>query len=69
MADKIAACAAVLAKEHPGAQDRADDLSRARVEFRWNDQCAAQSGIQEKAKEFRDGGPQLCAPVRPPEVS
>ena len=35
---KIAAHAADLAKGHPGAQDRDDALSRARFEFRWQDQ-------------------------------
>ncbi len=35
---KIAAHAADLAKGHPGAQDRDDALSRARFEFRWDDQ-------------------------------
>jgi phosphomethylpyrimidine synthase len=35
---KIAAHAADLAKGHPGAQDRDDALSRARFEFRWEDQ-------------------------------
>ncbi|MGZ8178365.1 phosphomethylpyrimidine synthase ThiC [Williamsia sp. SKLECPSW1] len=35
---KIAAHAADLAKGHPRAQDRDDALSRARFEFRWNDQ-------------------------------
>ncbi len=35
---KIAAHAADLAKEHPRAQERDDALSRARFEFRWNDQ-------------------------------
>ncbi|CAE8596993.1 unnamed protein product [Polarella glacialis] len=34
----IAAHAADLAKEHPGAQTRDDMLSKARFEFRWNDQ-------------------------------
>jgi len=38
MAYKIAAHAADLAKGHPGAQDRDDALSRARFEFRWEDQ-------------------------------
>ena len=38
IAYKIAAHAADLAKGHPGAQDRDDALSRARFEFRWNDQ-------------------------------
>lgn len=35
---KIAAHAADLAKNLPGAQDRDDALSKARFEFRWNDQ-------------------------------
>ena len=35
---KIAAHAADLAKGHPGAQARDDALSRARFEFRWEDQ-------------------------------
>ncbi|MDP3275806.1 MAG: phosphomethylpyrimidine synthase ThiC [Deltaproteobacteria bacterium] len=35
---KIAAHAADLAKGHPGAQDRDNALSKARFEFRWNDQ-------------------------------
>jgi len=38
MAYKIAAHAADVAKGHPGAQDRDDHLSRARFEFRWEDQ-------------------------------
>src|SRR5690606_16869700 len=40
IAYKIAAHAADLAKGHPGAQARDDALSRARFEFRWNDQFA-----------------------------
>ena len=35
---KIAAHAADLAKGHPGAQDWDDTLSKARFEFRWEDQ-------------------------------
>ncbi len=35
---KIAAHAADLAKGHPGAQDRDNALSKARFEFRWDDQ-------------------------------
>ena len=35
---KIAAHAADLAKGHPAAQERDNALSRARFEFRWNDQ-------------------------------
>lgn len=38
IAYKIAAHAADLAKGHPGAQVRDDALSKARFEFRWNDQ-------------------------------
>jgi phosphomethylpyrimidine synthase len=38
IAYKIAAHAADLAKGHPGAQVRDDALSRARFEFRWQDQ-------------------------------
>jgi len=38
IAYKIAAHAADLAKGHPGAQQWDDALSRARFEFRWNDQ-------------------------------
>jgi phosphomethylpyrimidine synthase len=38
IAYKIAAHAADLAKGHPGAQARDDALSKARFEFRWEDQ-------------------------------
>jgi phosphomethylpyrimidine synthase len=38
IAYKIAAHAADLAKGHPGAQDWDDALSKARFEFRWEDQ-------------------------------
>jgi phosphomethylpyrimidine synthase len=38
IAYRIAAHAADLAKGHPGAQDRDDALSKARFEFRWEDQ-------------------------------
>jgi len=38
LAYKIAAHAADLAKGHPGARDRDDALSKARFEFRWEDQ-------------------------------
>ncbi|MCC6671686.1 MAG: phosphomethylpyrimidine synthase ThiC [Planctomycetes bacterium] len=38
IAYKIAAHAADLAKNHPGARSRDDALSRARFEFRWQDQ-------------------------------
>jgi phosphomethylpyrimidine synthase len=35
---RIAAHAADLAKGHPGARERDDAMSRARFDFRWNDQ-------------------------------
>ena len=38
IAYRIAAHAADIAKGHPGARDRDDALSRARFEFRWEDQ-------------------------------
>src|SRR5215213_804437 len=50
---KIAAHAADLAKGHPGAQYRDNALSKARFEFRWEDQFNL--GLDpEKAKEFHD---------------
>ena len=50
---KIAAHAADLAKGHPGAQARDDALSRARFEFRWEDQFNL--GLDaETAKDFHD---------------
>ena len=53
MAYKIAAHAADLAKGHPGAQVRDNALSKARFEFRWEDQFNL--GLDpEKAKEFHD---------------
>ena len=50
---KIAAHAADLAKGHPGAQIRDNALSKARFEFRWEDQFNL-SLDPEKAKEFHD---------------
>ncbi len=50
---KIAAHAADLAKGHPGAQKRDDALSKARFEFRWNDQFNL-SLDPERAREFHD---------------
>nr|WP_231365986.1 phosphomethylpyrimidine synthase ThiC [Zhihengliuella flava] len=50
---KIAAHAADLAKEHPRAQERDDALSRARFEFRWNDQFAL-SLDPDTAREYHD---------------
>jgi phosphomethylpyrimidine synthase len=50
---KIAAHAADLAKGHPGAQARDNALSKARFEFRWEDQFNL--GLDpEKAREFHD---------------
>jgi phosphomethylpyrimidine synthase len=50
---KIAAHAADLAKGHPGAQVRDNALSKARFEFRWDDQFNL--GLDpEKAREFHD---------------
>ena len=50
---KIAAHAADLAKGHPGAQLRDDALSRARFDFRWEDQFNLALD-PEKAREFHD---------------
>ncbi len=53
IAYKIAAHAADLAKGHPGARDWDDALSRARFEFRWEDQFNL--GLDpETAREFHD---------------
>ncbi len=53
MAYRIAAHAADLAKGHPGAQVRDNALSKARFEFRWEDQFHL--GLDpEKAKSFHD---------------
>src|SRR5690349_6134499 len=50
---KIAAHAADLAKGHPGAQTRDNALSKARFEFRWEDQFNL--GLDpDKAKQFHD---------------
>jgi len=53
IAYKIAAHAADLAKGHPGAQYRDDQLSKARFEFRWRDQFNL--GLDpERAMAFHD---------------
>ena len=53
MAYRIAAHAADLAKGHPGAQLRDNALSRARFEFRWEDQFNL--GLDpHKAREYHD---------------
>ncbi|WP_419465908.1 phosphomethylpyrimidine synthase ThiC [Bacillus spongiae] len=53
IAYKIAAHAADLAKGHPGAQKRDDALSKARFEFRWNDQFNL-SLDPDRAREYHD---------------
>jgi len=53
IAYKIAAHAADLAKGHPGAQARDDALSKARFEFRWEDQFAL-SLDPERARGYHD---------------
>ncbi len=53
IAYKIAAHAADLAKGHPGAQKRDDALSKARFEFRWQDQFNL-SLDPETARDFHD---------------
>jgi phosphomethylpyrimidine synthase len=53
IAYKIAAHAADLAKGHPGAQDRDNALSKARFEFRWQDQFNL-SLDPVTAREFHD---------------
>jgi phosphomethylpyrimidine synthase len=53
IAYKIAAHAADLAKGHPGAQHRDNALSKARFEFRWQDQFNL-SLDPETAREFHD---------------
>jgi phosphomethylpyrimidine synthase len=76
MAYKIAAHAADLAKGHPGAQVRDNALSKARFEFRWEDQFNL-SLDPETARSFHDetlpkeahkvahfcsmGGPKFCS--------
>ncbi len=76
IAYKIAAHAADLAKGHPAAQWRDNALSKARFEFRWNDQFNL-SLAPDKARDFHDEtlpqdsakgahfcsmcGPQFCA--------
>jgi phosphomethylpyrimidine synthase len=76
IAYKIAAHAADLAKGHPGAQERDNALSKARFEFRWEDQFNL-SLDPTTAKDFHDAtlpqdgaklahfcsmcGPQFCS--------
>ncbi len=53
IAYKIAAHAADLAKGHPGAAERDNALSKARFEFRWQDQFNL-SLDPDTAKDFHD---------------
>jgi len=53
IAYKIAAHAADISKGHPGAQDRDNALSKARFEFRWEDQFNLAID-PETAREFHD---------------
>src|SRR5881296_2004493 len=53
IAYKIAAHAADLAKGHPGAQYRDNAISKARFEFRWNDQFSL-SLDPDTAREYHD---------------
>ncbi len=53
IAYKVAAHAADLAKGHPGAQERDNVISKARFEFRWEDQFNL-SLDPETAREFHD---------------
>ncbi len=59
---KIAAHAADLAKGHPAAQLRDDALSRARFEFRWEDQfnlgARPRHGARLPRRDLAQGGPQ-----------
>ncbi|MDR7329613.1 phosphomethylpyrimidine synthase ThiC [Corynebacterium guangdongense] len=50
---KLAAHAADVAKGHPGARDWDDAMSKARFEFRWNDQFAL-SLDPDTAREYHD---------------
>jgi phosphomethylpyrimidine synthase len=70
---KIAAHAADLAKGHPGAQIRDNALSKARFEFRWEDQFnLGLDPDKAQAVPRRDGSPgrrearALLLHVRPP---
>ena len=65
IAYKIAAHAADLAKGHPGAQYRDNAISKARFEFRWEDQFNL-SLDPETAREFHDETRFLPKAPRPP---
>ena len=65
---KIAAHAADLAKGHPGAMVRDDALSKARYEFRWNDQFNLSLDPERAREYYLAGNPQegrycsMCGP-------
>jgi phosphomethylpyrimidine synthase len=64
IAYKIAAHAADIAKGHPGAQELDDAISKARFEFRWEDQFNL-AFDPETAREFHDA----TLPDAPAKVS
>lgn len=53
---KIAAHAADIAKQHPGAMARDNALSKARYEFRWRDQFHLSLDPERALEYFRQGG-------------
>lgn len=65
---KIAAHAADMAKGHPGASFRDDELSRARFEFRWKDQFNLSLDPERALEYFKAAGHQdgeyctMCGP-------
>lgn len=72
IAYKIAAHAADLAKEHPGAQVRDNALSKARFDFRWKDQFNLSLDPERALEYYKEGshsdegyctmcGPNFCA--------
>jgi phosphomethylpyrimidine synthase len=72
IAYKIAAHAADLAKEHPGAQVRDNALSKARYDFRWKDQFNLSLDPERAMEYYKEGshsdegyctmcGPNFCA--------
>jgi len=72
IAYKIAAHAADLAKEHPGAQVRDNALSKARYDFRWKDQFNLSLDPERALEYYKEGshsdegyctmcGPNFCA--------
>jgi len=68
IAYKIAAHAADLAKGHPGAQLRDNALSKARFDFRWNDQFNLSLDPERALEYYKEGSPSdegfctMCGP-------